>query len=147
MEAQTEGLAAVSNDDMDLLTGDEILNANDMAYEVVSVPEWSNGRTDKVRVKALTASERDDFESAMIVGKGKNQHVSTKDIRAHLVSRTVVDKNGVTVFSKRQIEALGKKSAAAMDRVYEVAARLSKITQEDVEELAGNSDPDQADAS
>jgi hypothetical protein len=37
------------------------------------------------------------------------------------------------------INTLGQKSAAALDRVYEVAARLSKISKEDVDELAKNS--------
>jgi hypothetical protein len=37
------------------------------------------------------------------------------------------------------VEALGKKSAAALNRVFEVAQRLSGITDDDVEELAKNS--------
>lgn len=138
--------SAVTNhtESEDFLTADEILSADDILTEIVHVPEWSNGKTDKVLVKGLTASERDDFESSMIVGTGKTQRVSMKDVRANLVQRTICQRGADgklnTVFNKTQIAALGRKSASAMDRVYAVAARLSKISNEDVEELVGKSD-------
>lgn len=135
VERMADNVAVERGDEL-LLTADQILAADDMVYEVVEVPEWGG----KVRVKALTATDRDDFESSMIKGTGKNQRVSTENIRAHLVARTIVDKNGKILFQKTQIDALGKKSAAAMDRVYEVASRLSKISKEDVDELAGKSE-------
>ena len=41
-----------------------------------------------------------------------------------------------SVRERRRIVALGAKSAAALDRIYDVATRLSGITDEDVEEMA-----------
>jgi hypothetical protein len=126
-----------------LLTRDEILKSDDIQYEVVDVPEWGG----KVRVRALTGTQRDAFESSMVVGEGKKQKVTTANIRAKLVQLTLVDMNGAQVFSIADINFLGAKSAAALDRVYEVSARLSKISKEDVEELAGNSGTDTSDDS
>lgn len=127
--------------ELQLLDRDSILKATDIEYEIVEVPEWGG----KVRVRALTGTQRDAFESSMVVGEGKKQKVTTQNIRAKLVQLTVVDMNGAQLFGPTDIAFLGAKSAAALDRVYEVAARLSKISKEDVDELAGNSPTGQPD--
>lgn len=118
------------------LSRDAILAVMDVHFEDVDVPEWGG----RVRVKALTGKERDALESSMIVGKGKNKDVSLKNLRAKLVARSVVDEQDRAIFTDEDIPALGAKSAAALNRVYEVAQRLSGITQEDVDELTKNSE-------
>lgn len=118
------------------LSRDVILAVADVQFEDVDVPEWGG----TVRVKSLTGKERDALESSMIVGKGKNKDVSLSNLRAKLVARSVVDEQGRTIFTDEDIPALGAKSAAALNRVYEVAQRLSGVTQEDVDELTKNSE-------
>lgn len=109
-----------------------ILNADDMKFEIVEVPEWGG----KVRIRSMSGEERDAFESS-IAGEGTK--MNTQNIRAKLAMLTIVKANGERIFTKEQIEALGKKSAAALNRVYEASAKLSAITKKDVEELAKNS--------
>lgn len=118
------------------LSRDAILAVDDVQFEDVEVPEWGG----KVRVKSLTGRERDALEASMIQGKGKNANVNLNNLRAKLVARSIVDEGGKRVFSDDDIAALGAKSAAALTRVYEVAQRLSGITQEDVDELTKNSE-------
>lgn len=113
-----------------------ILAADDMKFEVIDVPEWGG----KVRIRTMSGEERDAFE-ASIAGEGKK--LNTQNIRAKLVMLTVVNSKGDRIFTKEQIDALGKKSAAALNRVYEASAKLSAITKADVEELAKNSDAGQ----
>lgn len=125
------------------LSRDAILAANDVQYEDVEVPEWGG----TVRVKSLMGKERDALESSMIVGKGKNTNVNLNNLRAKLVARSVVDEDGKRLFSDDDIVALGEKSAAALNRVYEVAQRLSGVTQEDIDELTKNSETAQSDDS
>jgi len=43
------------------------------------------------------------------------------------------------LFTVADIDALGQKSAKALDRIFEIAQRLSKIGANDVEEMAKNS--------
>lgn len=128
---------------MNLLTKSMILSAQDIVREKVEVPEWGGA----VLVQGLTGRERDEVEASMITGKGKNAHVKLDDLRAKLCARAMVDENGVRLFSDADIPALANKSAAALNRVYEVAQRLSGITQEDVEELTKNSETVQSGAS
>ncbi len=125
------------------LTKDQILQAQDIMFEDVPVPEWGG----TVRVVTLTGNERDAIEASMIVGKGKNKDVSLANLRAKVVARSVVDEEGKRIFEDEDIAALGRKSAAALNRVYEVAQRLSGITQEDVDELTKNSEAAQSDDS
>ena len=117
-----------------------ILGAADTTYETVEVPEWGGS----VRVKSLTAAERDKFETDSIVesGKGKRKtiDVNMRNMRARLVVRCVVDKDGKRVFSDTDAEVLGDKNAAIVTRIYEVASRLAGLSEADMEELAGNSE-------
>ena len=126
-----------------MLTRDQILQAKDIQTEEVHVPEWGG----TVLVRALDGEERDALEASMIQGKGKNAQVNLKNLRAKLVARSIVDENGKRLFEDGDIPALAKKSAAALNRVYEVAQRLSGITPEDVDELTKNSEPAQSEDS
>lgn len=117
-----------------MLTREQILQANDIITEEVPVPEWGAS----VLVRGMTGAERDDFEASVLEQRGQKFHVKLKNARARLVALTVVDETGQRIFSDDDVAALGKKNAAALNRVYEVAARLSGITDEDVDELAKN---------
>ena len=125
------------------LTKEQILSAQDFKTEEVEVPEWDG----KVRVKSLTAKERDRFEAGMIEGRGKDRKTNLENLRARLVAKTVVDEQGNLLFSEKDVDALGEKNAAAIDTVFAVAQRLSKLRPEDVEELTKNSDQGQSDDS
>lgn len=126
-----------------LLSKQAILAAKDIETKDVDVPEWGGC----VRVKALTGSERDAFEQETVARKGKNVETNLRNIRARLVVLAVVDADGNRLFGYHDIEALGKKSAKPLDRLFTVAMELSGIRDEDVEELAKNSVSDQSDDS
>lgn len=120
---------------MGLLTRDQILNANDLATEQVPVPEWGGD----VIVKALSGRERDAFE-ATIAGerRGKRVEMNLENIRARFVAACVVDEHGQPLFYPSDVELLGEKSAAALQRVFNVGQRLSGLSDQDMEELAKN---------
>lgn len=121
------------------LSREEILGASDIQREDVAVPEWGG----KVCVQGMTGAQRDAFEAEMIQARGKDRRVNLENIRAKLVARTVIDpESGFPLFSDEDVKALGRKSAKALARVYDVATRLSGISDKDAEELAGNSETD-----
>lgn len=129
---------------MNYLTREQILNADDLKTEVVDVKEWGGS----VLVKAMTGKERDSFEASILDKSNPNKpSVKTENIRAKLVAQTVVDEKGKPIFTVADIEVLGGKSASALSRVYDVSAKLSKITADDVDELAKNSQTVQTDSS
>ena len=120
---------------MGLLSRDQILGAEDLGHEDVAVPEWGG----TVRVGMLTGAERDAFEQEIVVRQGKKTVLDLNNVRARLVARCVVDGEGQRVFGESDVKALGRKSAVALNRVFEVAQRLNGLTEQDMEELAGNS--------
>jgi hypothetical protein len=113
------------------LTRDDILKVQDLKVEEVPVPEWGG----VVLVQGLSGTGRDDYEQTIVVQKGKDTRVNMRNARAKLVALSVVDEQGRRLFSDADVSALGKKSAAALQRVFNVASRLSGISDEDLKEL------------
>jgi hypothetical protein len=127
------------------LTAEMIFAAPDIETEDVFVPQWGG----KVRIKGMTAAERDRFEESIYQQRGNNMELNRKNFRAKLVSLSAVDEEGVLLFSKFDIDKLGAKSAAAMDLLFAAAQRVSGISATDEEALTNvkNSDGDQDDDS
>lgn len=126
-----------------LLTREQILGVADLGFEDLDVPEWGGS----VRVGMLMGAERDAFEQEIVTRQGKKVHVNLVNIRARLVALTVIDAEGQRLFSEADVKALGRKSALALNRVFEVAQRINGLTEADMEELAGNSGSAQSDDS
>lgn len=126
-----------------LLDRDAILGMMDTTWEIVDVPEWHG----KVKVRSLTGVERDKIEASMVQQRGKDSAMNLANLRAKVCAASIVGKNSERLFSDADIHALGRKNAAALDRVYTVAQRLSGITKEDAEAIAKNSESDQSDYS
>lgn len=114
---------------------ERILAFDDQQFEDVEVPEWQT----TVRVRGLTGAERDAWEGSLMRQEGRRARVDYSNVRAKLIVRCVVDRDGNRIFEDRDEPALGRKSASALQRIFEVAQRLSRLTDEDVEELTGNS--------
>jgi len=114
------------------LKRDDILAVKDIQIELVSVPEWGG----EVYVKGMTGLERDSFETSIFETRGKDAKVNTINMRAKLAAVTLCDENGERLFTDKDVEKLGRKSASALQRVFDVARRLSRIMDADVKELA-----------
>ena len=126
---------------MTYLSRDAILQREDIKTEDVDVPEWGG----TVRVRGMSGVERDAFEAGLIQqpptnGARRRKQAATQtnmaNVRAKMCAWCIVDENGARLFSDADVVALGAKSAAALDRIYEVASALSGITEDDVEEMA-----------
>jgi hypothetical protein len=111
---------------MALLGRDQILTAQDLPTVDVDVPEWGG----TVRVRMMTGGERDAFEAGTITRHGKKIEQNLVNIRARLVALCVVDEKGQRLFSEADAAALGQKSAAALNRVFNAAQQLNALTEE-----------------
>ena len=118
---------------MALLSRDAILAVVDLPMELVSVPEWGG----EVNVRGLDGKDRDAFEASLVMQNG--EAVNLANIRARLAALCIVDEAGERLFSDADMAALGRKSGAALDRVFSVAQRLSGMSDAAVKELQGNS--------
>ncbi|KPK67836.1 MAG: hypothetical protein AMJ84_12280 [Acidithiobacillales bacterium SM23_46] len=118
---------------MGILSKEQILQADDLRREAVVVPDWDGS----VFVQTMTGIDRDAFELSLT----KDGKASIENMRAKLCARTIVDENGNRLFTEDDVEALGKKSGTALDRIFEVAQRLNGIGADAMEKLAKNSEP------
>lgn len=117
------------------LSADAILGADDVVIESVPCPEWGG----EVYVKSMTGAERDEFEK----GLRRNGDLDLTNARARLLVRVIVNQGGTRKFSDVQAPALGKKNAAVISRIYDVAARLSGLSDDEQAETEGNSEMDE----
>ena len=108
-----------------------VLDLPDLQDELVDVPEWGF----RLRVRSLTGTERDAFEISLLENRGKSREVNLRNMRAKLVAASVRKTDDSRVFSDGQVEALGRKNAAALQRVFRVAQKLSGLAEDEVEEL------------
>lgn len=116
------------------LSRDQILGATDAKKRLVSVPEWGGD----VWVSTMTGAARDRWEQGLLIRKNGVTEANMENMRARLVAATVVDDDGNRLFTESDIEQLGKKSAAALERLCKVAQALNGIGEAELEELAGN---------
>lgn len=118
---------------------DEIFAAADIVRVPVAVPEWG-GRAH--HLQTLTSAERDAWEMIAFSDEEKDPARRQGLFRAALVVFSMVDEKGSKVFdlskAKEEARTLATKSAAAVERLYRVAARLSMVEEKDVAELAKN---------
>lgn len=127
----------------DLLTADDILQADDTLVKVVDVPEWSkNGKAGKVRVKGMSGTERDAYVTTLrVLDPRTKQYVpNNTNATAKLVAHCIVDGKGELLFTNAHVAALGRKNAAALMRVHAVAAKLSGLDDDDAEDAEKNSE-------
>lgn len=120
---------------------DAILGLDDLQVEEVTIPEWKNM---VVCVHSLSGVERDALEASLMKIDGKKSVVKLDNLRAKVVVSSAYDQNDNRLFQDTDADALGKKNAAALNRIFTVAQRLSGITSEDVDELTKNSEEEQS---
>ena len=119
---------------MSLLTREQILAAKDFVYEDVEVPEWGGS----VRVRGLNARELDEFEQTRLLQRRGKIRLNLSNTRARLCALCIVGDDGKRLFTEHDITVLAAKYGKAVDRVYEKAAELSGIKDEDLEDVAKN---------
>ena len=124
---------------MATLSKQQILDADDLKRELVEVTEWGGS----VLLRELRGRERDAFEEDSL---DKQRNLSMRIMRARLVAASAIDEIGERLFTNNEAAELGEKSATALNKCFEVACRLSGITDADIEELEGNLETGQPDS-
>ena len=118
-----------------MLSKSEILEAKDIESETITISEWGGD----VIVTGLSLADKDKWTSSIMVDGKPDMEGAT----AKLCIMCMRDEAGEQLFSFKDRIALQKKSASALDKVFQVAQRLSGIGQEEVEETVKNSEKTQ----
>jgi len=116
-----------------LLTREAILQAQDIEYRELIIPEW-NG---VVRLKALKTVEYEAFQNH-VQNKMKKGKMDLRNVTANLISRVIVDAKGERVFTQEDVQALSQKSQKPVNRIWKAVKEMNGIGDDDLDELVGN---------
>ena len=126
---------------MAVLTREQVLAAQDRKPELVSVPEWGG----ELWVRGLSAKDRGLYElwtvQASASKAGIEQGEMTLDhvalTRVRLISLCVIvdESDTAPLFTEADVAALAEKDSAPVERLFDVAARLSGLSRKDADKL------------
>ena len=120
-----------------LISKDHLLAPDALERETVHVPEWEAS----VIVQELSGTLRDVFESKCTEARLKTQNTGKVDLdslKAILVCLSIIDPAGDPVLTPADAPALNAKSGSAINRLFQVASRLSNLNDGAIAELAKN---------
>ena len=120
---------------MAILNMKQILSADDLESQTMTIPEWGG----EVIIRTMTEAERSKIEASVIQQNGSNQSVNMERYKVKVVVASLVDEEGKRLFTQKNIDALRQKSARPINRIVNAAQKLNGISDDDVEELMGNS--------
>lgn len=96
------------------------------------VEEW--GLT--VYVKTLTVGQRDAYETEVFNSRNKGGLMDNP--RSKFLVRVLCDKDGAPLCKPEEFKELAGLSSKPCEELFELAQKVNKLTNEDVEELAKN---------
>ena len=105
---------------MSLLGRDQILAATALRSEDVEIPDWAGA----VRVREMTAGEHEAYARSLL---GPDGTLDLTSYQAKLLTQTVCDETGALLFAPGDVVTLQALPAAALGRLWDVAARLNLI--------------------
>ena len=114
------------------LTREKILEANDINFAEVAVPEWGG----TVRIRTISGDLRDGYD---LYRSKISDSQTNPGYRAFVCAMCCVGEDDKPMFTTKDIQALGEKSSAALDRVFEAADKINGFTSGNIEETAKNS--------
>jgi hypothetical protein len=124
---------------------EEFLGFQDLVIEKVHIKAINAD----LFVRSLSAAEKAAWEQQPLIEDKKNGGTGlrvskdrTRTARERLVEIAVCNEDGSRFFKDGDAAAIGRKNAATITQLFDVATRLSGITQEDVEEVVKNLDAD-----
>lgn len=124
----------------EVVTADEFLSSPllERPKEDVPVPELGNGKV--IPIWGMTPRERTIWEDKQSSLSKTMRAKHKREIRERILVECCRADDGTQLFTQTQIEQLGQRRADVVERLVNVALRLSGFTNTDLETLAKNSD-------
>jgi hypothetical protein len=104
--------------------------------EDVAVPELGEGCV--IPVWGMTAGERTRFEQGLLDKNGKQSAAKVQEVRARLLVACCRNDDGTPLFTMDDIAAISQQRADVIERIVNVAQRLSGFSNADIEATAKN---------
>jgi hypothetical protein len=113
---------------------------SDMVTKEVAVPEWRDPSSDDVPavlLRVMSGKERSDYESSIITQRGNDRVLNLRYAKVKLVATCLIDPDSFErLFTDAELEILGQRSAAAIERLADEVLALNQMGPKDVEKIA-----------
>lgn len=111
-----------------------VAQAPNYEIEKVEVPEWGGF----ICVRGMTGKELNRFQETIIKQRGNKQVLDMTSAREQVAIMCCCDEAGKSVFNDSDLAMLSEKGAGPLQRIFDVAQRLSGLTDEEVEKTSKN---------
>ncbi len=109
---------------------DQILAADDLTAETMTIPEWGDA---VIEIRTMTAEERTNFMGLAYDSSSGDLNFSV--LYAAIVIASVYDpETGLQLFTQEDGHALGQKNGAIMERIATKAMEMSGLTEAAVDD-------------
>jgi len=112
------------------LSKEAIFAADDLETIEEDVPEWGG----TVKLRTMSGKEREQYFRALMKHKADD---IPKNLFQTLVIICAVDDDGNQLFKMEDLPELSKKNGAVLDRLTKAAGDLNGLTDQSVDDLAG----------
>jgi len=118
-----------------VLTREQILGNGELNLKTVDVeiPEWGG----VVRLREMRGRERMEYEEFV-----SQEGVGSADVITKLIVLTAVDEKGTRIFTDEDAERLKNLGTSVLLKIFNAARELNMLTEEAVEKLEKNSEPE-----
>jgi hypothetical protein len=120
---------------MALLDKGALLKATALPRETVYVKELGGA----LIIQGMSGKQRDEWESSLVKQRRNRREIDTRNVRARLVARCLVNEDGSRMFGDEEADLLGDVRVDVLSQLFTVAQRLSGVSDEDVDELGKSS--------
>lgn len=121
-----------------LLTRDQILDAKDLATEIISIPEWCGD----VIVTELPSSDAATLHEFIHTGDDDERVIDNEYLMAKLAARCLVDDQGNRLFRDDDYRLLARKHPRAVAVIGAAALKLNVLSSKAHDDAVKNSEPE-----
>lgn len=123
-----------------VVSAEEFLTSPALERQKIDVPVPELGEGKVIPVWGMTPRERTEFDDRISrMNKAKKEQYK-KEVRERLVVECCRNDDGVQLFTLDQISRLGQRRGDVVERLVNVAIKLSGFSGQDIESLAKNSE-------
>lgn len=119
-----------------LISREKLLTPVEVPMRKVELPALGG----YIWVKGMTAKERGQFEKSFDNSDGTKNKTRVSQVRERMVIICACNEDRTPMLTIRDLEKLGQQEINIVEKIVIVAQELCGMTDNDIEELAGNSD-------
>lgn len=124
----------VLESEVDFVTLEELASAKP-GLKILVIPEIHG----KVRIRTLNGAEVDRYRSSITTGKGPNQTLNQRGMRAKLVVLSLANEDGSRMLQDNEANKLQQWPSIVLERIFDASRKWNGLTETDSDTDSGNS--------